>query len=108
MNTPRRRVLQPDDYEMLLGILRDQPRALSLLQRSDVLSDAAPTVPDFEAVRNKRKSECTPAEWDDARELWLREQIGWMPEYHREHYQFLLERLDAARRPTNKDPNAPT
>lgn len=54
-------------------------------------------VPDFEAVRDKRISELTPEQRDDSLELWLREQIDWMPEFHREHYKFLLRRLDAAR-----------
>lgn len=52
----------------------------------------------FQAIRNKRMSELTPEQQDDALELWLREQIGWMPEYHRQHYTFLLNRLNAARR----------
>lgn len=56
----------------------------------------AGAVPDFEAVRDKRMAELTPAQKQDAHELWLRENIGWMPEYHREHYTFLLRRLDVA------------
>lgn len=44
-----------------------------------------------------RLSEMTPQQRDDAKELWLREQIGWMPEYHQKHYKFLLGRLDELR-----------
>ena len=54
-------------------------------------------IPDFNAVRDKRMSELTPAQRDDAHELWLRKNLGWMGSYHAEHYQFLLARLDACR-----------
>jgi hypothetical protein len=60
-------------------------------RRSAILS------PDFGVVRDKRMSELTPAQRDDAREQWLRDQIGTMPEYHRDFYEFLLQRLDGAR-----------
>jgi hypothetical protein len=53
--------------------------------------------PDFDAVRDKRMSELTPAQRDDAMELWLREQVGTMPDYHEKHYRFLLQRLDDVR-----------
>lgn len=53
--------------------------------------------PDFSRVRDKRMSELSPAQRDDAMELWLRQNLGAMPQYHREHYTFLLGRLDAAR-----------
>lgn len=53
--------------------------------------------PDFEATRDKCMSELTPAQQDDAKELWLRNNLGFMPEYHREFYTFLLSRMDAAR-----------
>lgn len=57
-----------------------------------------PTIqPEFEAVRDKRMSELTQAQQDDALELWIRENVGWMGVYHAQHYTFLLARLDAAR-----------
>lgn len=56
-----------------------------------------PQAPNFDQVRDKRMSDLTPAQQADAMELWLREQIGWMPDYHRNHYQFLLGRIDEAR-----------
>lgn len=54
-------------------------------------------MPDFDAVRDRRMSELSPAQRADALELWLREQVGWMGEYHEKHYRFLLKRLDEAR-----------
>jgi hypothetical protein len=53
--------------------------------------------PDFDAVRDKRMSELTPAQQDDALELWIRENVGWMGDYHQTKYEFLLKRLDEAR-----------
>lgn len=53
--------------------------------------------PDFEAVRDKRMSEMTPTQRDDALELWIRQNVGWMGCYHVPHYTFLLARLDASR-----------
>ncbi|MEX3555681.1 MAG: hypothetical protein VB131_03395 [Burkholderia gladioli] len=53
--------------------------------------------PDFAAVRDKRKSELTPAQQEDSLEGWLRDQVGTMPEYHEKHYRFLLKRLDEVR-----------
>ncbi|SOT39819.1 hypothetical protein [Burkholderia cenocepacia] len=53
--------------------------------------------PDFEAVRDKRMSELTPAQCEDAHELWLREQIGWFNPDVQRHLQLLLDRLDVAR-----------
>lgn len=52
--------------------------------------------PDFDAVRGKRMSELTPEQTIVARELWVRENIGWLLHGH-DHIPFLLERLDAAR-----------
>lgn len=54
-------------------------------------------VPDFSALRDKRMSELTPEQREDARELWLRDNLRWMPEYHAEFYRMLLNRLDALR-----------
>ncbi len=71
--------------------------AMAACAPKDVGQPEKPVLPDFEAVRDKRMSELTPAQQDDARELWLRENLGWMPQYHREFYEFLLKRLDDAR-----------
>lgn len=57
-----------------------------------------PWMPDFDAVRDKRMSELTDVQKLDAHELWLREQMAWMPPYYQEHLLFLLERLDAVRK----------
>ncbi len=67
------------------------------VQRLSGLTVRAPT-PDFDAVRDKRMSELSPGQQDDALELWLREQVGWMGQYHEQHYHFLFKRLDEARR----------
>lgn len=56
--------------------------------------------PDFEAIKDKRMGELTPAQQDDAREQWLRKQIsdaGRSPHDLESHIVFLLRRLDAAR-----------
>lgn len=71
--------------------------AMAACAPKDVGQTEKSVLPDFEAVRDKRMSELTPAQQDDARELWLREQLGFMPEYHRAFYEFLLKRLDDAR-----------
>lgn len=63
---------------------------------------AAATGPDFAAVRDKRMCDLTPEQQRDARELWLREQLAAMPDYHRDHYKFLLSRLDEARGDVNQ------
>ena len=61
------------------------------------LATTRPTGPNFDVVRDKRMSELTPEQRDDARELWLREQIGWTAPYYRDHLEFLFKRLDEAR-----------
>jgi hypothetical protein len=48
-------------------------------------------------VGDKRLSEMSPSQREDAHEFWLRKQIGWMGSYHIEHYQFLLKRIDELR-----------
>ncbi len=53
--------------------------------------------PDFDAVRDKRLSELTPAQQDDARELWIREHRTSFAGYYLDHVDFLLQRLDEAR-----------
>lgn len=58
--------------------------------------------PDYKAIEDKRIGEMTPAERDDCQELWLRNNIGWMGGYHKEHYEFLLRRLDEARKEASK------
>ncbi len=52
-----------------------------------------PRVPDWEAVKDKRMSELTPAQRDDAQELWVRANVGYLTE----SAEFLLRRLDEAR-----------
>jgi hypothetical protein len=69
----------------------------------DALRSTPNGSPDFDAVRDKRRSEMTPAQRDDAQELWLREQVGWMGDYHEKHYRFLFKRLDEARGPLADD-----
>lgn len=53
--------------------------------------------PRWAAIEGKRMSELTPEQLDDAHELWLRENLDWMPDYHHEHYVRLLKRIDALR-----------
>ena len=65
----------------------------SILNGSPVMR----TAPDFDAVRDKRISELTPEQQGDAMELWLRNNLQWMPKYHRDFYEFLLKRLDDTR-----------
>lgn len=50
------------------------------------------------ALRDLRLSEMSPAQREDARELWIRDQIEWVGEASRDHMRFLLRRLDEARR----------
>lgn len=57
----------------------------------------APWQPDFATVRDKRMSEMTPEQREDAHELWLREQMDHMAPYYQEHLLFLLDRLDQVR-----------
>lgn len=64
------------------------------------------STPDWGAVKDKRMCDLTPAQQEDARELWLREQLGWMGEYHLPHYKFLLKRLDEARAALTDQPAA--
>jgi hypothetical protein len=54
--------------------------------------------PDRAAIQDKRMSELTPDQQDDAMELWLRDQIGWFNEDTQRHLKFLLERLSKTRR----------
>ncbi|MEX3984288.1 hypothetical protein AB4Y45_35615 [Paraburkholderia sp. EG287A] len=62
-----------------------------------VVAEPSPTQPDFDAVRDLRMSEMTPAQRDDAKELWLREQVGWMGDYYQPHFEFLFKRIDVLR-----------
>jgi hypothetical protein len=57
----------------------------------------APRVPDFAALKDKRMSELTPEQQDDALELWAREQIVWFGPESRKVVELLLRRLDEAR-----------
>lgn len=59
--------------------------------------------PRWAAIRDKRMSDLTQAQQQDAHELWLREQLESMPAYHQEHYLFLLARIDEARRASTVD-----
>ena len=61
------------------------------------MADVFLSHPDFDAVRDKRMSEMTPAQRDDSLELWLRTNIAWMGDYYQKHIEFLLRRLDEAR-----------
>ena len=62
------------------------------------LAARVPRMPDFEALKDKRMSELSEQQQDDAHELWMRNQlhessdIYWGPKV-----QFLLRRLDEAR-----------
>lgn len=51
--------------------------------------------PDWTAIADKRMSELTPAQQQDARELWLRNNAGYCAS--EEHVQFLLKRIDEER-----------
>lgn len=62
-----------------------------------ILTRAAVAGPDFGAVHDKRMSELTPEQREDAHELWIREQLGWFTPYNQKHIKFLLKRLDTAR-----------
>lgn len=59
-----------------------------------------PGTPDFDAIKDKRMSEMTDDQRDDAMELWLRNNHGWFGIGGRDagrHLEFLLKRLDKAR-----------
>ncbi|MFW6855310.1 hypothetical protein ACODYM_28885 [Burkholderia gladioli] len=55
------------------------------------------STPDFDAVKDMRMSEMTPAQKEDSLELWIRSNVGWMGMYHEPHYAFLLKRIDELR-----------
>jgi hypothetical protein len=63
---------------------RRWPRFLANYNASD---------PYFDAVRDKRMSELTQSQQDDALELWLIQQLGTMQEYYKGHLAFLLNRV---------------
>lgn len=52
-----------------------------------------PADPYFEPVRDKRLSELTPSQQDDAKELWLIMQLNTMQPYYQDHLGFLLDRV---------------
>jgi hypothetical protein len=58
---------------------------------------AAKVIPDFSYLRDKRMSELTQDEQGYATELWIRDQLGSFPDYHREKLELLLKHLDVAR-----------
>jgi hypothetical protein len=106
------RTLHVVDVDALagLGAMLESGKTVAIAPAGAKLTNEAPTLrdevqtersallnPDFGFVRDKRMSELTPAQRADALELWIREQIGWMPDYHQKHYQFLLKRLDETR-----------
>jgi hypothetical protein len=68
---------------------------------NDLVVPVPAVQPDFDTVRDKRMSELTPGQRDVALELWIRENVGWMGEYHQAKYEFLLKRLDEARAAKN-------
>ncbi len=51
----------------------------------------------FDPVRDKRMSELTTSQQDDARELWLIENLEAMVEYYKHHLRFLLDRVAGLR-----------
>jgi hypothetical protein len=51
----------------------------------------------FDDVRDRALGELTPEQQNRAYELWLRENLGAMTEYHREHYARLLAVIDLLR-----------
>ena len=59
-----------------------------------------PKTPDFDAIKDKRMSEMTDAQKDDAMELWLRNNVGWFGMGGNDagrHIEFLLKRIDELR-----------
>lgn len=54
--------------------------------------------PDFESIKGKRMCDLTDQEQQDALELWIRANKGWMGQSV-DHISFLLTRLDEARLP---------
>lgn len=71
---------------------------LALFQPAPGLKEL--TTEEKAALRDKRMSEMSPGEQDDALalELWLRDQFECFPEQHRDHVRFLLDRLSKTRR----------
>lgn len=57
---------------------------------------SVPGLPDFDVIKDKRMSELTVEQQEDAREGWLRKQFGWFLGA-KDHLKFLLDRLDAVR-----------
>lgn len=56
-----------------------------------------PFAPDFYVLADKRMSELTDEQKEDARELWLRKESNSFAEPAAQHMQFLLQRLDKVR-----------
>ena len=77
--------------------------ARETVDRNQAAAQGHSQTPDFNAVRGKRKSELSPEQQQDARELWLRENIEHLPEEQADHIQFLLDRLDDARQEDSDD-----
>ena len=62
------------------------------------LGGSSPTlVPNYAGLAEKRMSELSALEKDDARELWLRTNVGHFDDHTQRHLQFLFDRLDVAR-----------
>lgn len=51
----------------------------------------------FEDIRDRTMGELNSEQLLRARELWLRQQIGWMPEYHQDNYNALFAVIDNLR-----------
>ncbi|MBC8741817.1 hypothetical protein F6X40_35300 [Paraburkholderia sp. UCT31] len=94
---PRARQIVAADHGSS-GSAEESLARFELLVRENTLAGVrAHITPDFEGVADKRMSELTELQQDDAHELWLRAQIGWFSEYHQRHLKLLLKRLDEAR-----------
>ena len=59
--------------------------------------DVRSLIPDVEAIKAKTIGELKSHELRHSYEIWLRENIGWMPEYHATFYKDLLATIDDLR-----------
>lgn len=59
----------------------------------DPIVTPKPRVPDWDAIKDKRMCDLTPAQQDDAQELWIRKYAR----HFNDAVKFLLRRLDEAR-----------
>lgn len=78
------------------AIIKSRTASLDNKIRSGVEMSAKS--PNFEAIKDKRMGELNHEQLEDAHELWIKENQGYMIGDCRDHVAFLLKRLEEARK----------